>query len=122
MHASKLYIVLLADAQSHENQGRALHALLYAKQALAAGTEVKIVFDGGGVEWPGKMAQEDSHFHDMYMELVNKGVIDGVCSFCSEAFDVKDELEQLDINLIAEDNGHPNIGTKIAEGWQVITL
>lgn len=56
------------------------------------------------------------------MELLENGVILGVCSFCSEAFGVKDDLQIVRAKLIDEDEGHPNIGKYIADGWQVITL
>lgn len=117
----KLLIVLLADKSTHENMGRALHALLYAKQAKEAGLEVELIFDGGGVEWAADFPKND-HFKDIYLELLNEGVIKGVCSFCSEAFKVKDELEKLGANFINEDNGHPNIGKRVADSWQVLTL
>lgn len=119
--STPLTIVLLADKSTHENMGRALHALLYAKQALAAGLEVELIFDGGGVEWAADFPHNE-HFKAHYEELRAAGVIAGVCTFCAGAFKVTDELKQLDATFIKEDNGHPNIGAKIAAGRTVITL
>jgi len=118
----KLLVVLLADRSSHENAGRATHALLYAKQANEAKLTSKLIFDGGGTEWALEMTKELSHYHSLYKKLTEKGVILGVCRFCSKAFGIEDELKKVDASFIDEDQGHPNIGRYIAEGWQVITL
>lgn len=119
----KLTIVLLADASSHENLGRVLHAMMYARQAKEEGMDVEVIFDGGGVEWPTELAVEDHKLHEMYSNLKEEGVIEGVCEFCSDAFDVTDELEQSGETFLDEDQGHPNIGKKIAqEDTRVITI
>lgn len=122
MNMKKLLIVLLADKTTHENMGRALHALLYAKQARERGVKTELIFDGGGVEWAVEMAKPGHHFYALHQELLKGGVIQGVCAFCSGAFKVEDELKALGTTFIGEDNGHPNIGARIADGWQVLTL
>lgn len=116
-----LTIVLLSDKSTHENMARALHALLYAKQVHTAGLDVELIFDGGGVEWAADFPNNEN-FKDLYKELLDEGVIAGVCTFCAGAFNVADELKKLDAILVDEDNGHPNIGAKIAKGRTVITL
>lgn len=117
----KILIVLLADKSTHENMGRALHALLYAKQAQAEGITVELIFDGGGTEWAAAFPNHE-HFKEPYRELLESGVIKGVCSFCASAFHVEDELKALGANFLSEDNGHPNIGKRIADGWDVLTI
>lgn len=118
----KLLIILLADKWSHENMGRASHALLYAKQSLDSGLKVKLIFDGGGTEWAVEMAKESSHFHKLYKELIEKGVIFSVCKSCAKAFKVEEELKALNNPFNEEDQGHPNIGKYLALDWDVITL
>ncbi|MEX2515149.1 MAG: DsrE family protein [Candidatus Paceibacterota bacterium] len=117
----KILIVLMADTSTHENQGRALHALLFAKQAHEAGSDVKLIFDGGGVEWA-KQLPEHEKLSDLYQELKEEDIIGGACEFCSGAFGVKDELELADANLLDEADGHPNIGKRVANGWTPIIL
>ena len=114
-------IVLLADTSTHENEGRALHALLYAKQCHNAGLDTELIFDGGGVEWAAAFPSHE-HFKAMYEELVTAGVIAGVCTFCAGAFGVADELAASKAVMLDEDAGHPDIGKKIAAGRTVITL
>jgi len=121
MHTS-LTIVLLSDTTTHENLGRALHALLYAKQAREKGMDVELIFDGGGVEWAVEMAKKDHKLNGLYEELRASGVVKGVCGFCSAAFSVKDALLEAGDVFLEEDNGHPNIGARIAEGRTIITL
>ncbi|HUX81008.1 MAG TPA: hypothetical protein VMV38_01655 [Candidatus Paceibacterota bacterium] len=117
----KYLIVLLADSSTHENMGRALHALLYAKQLKTHGLEVELIFDGGGTEWAAKFPTHE-HFKKLYGELVTDGVIKGVCSFCAAAFHVEDELKALGANFISEDGDHPDIGGRIANGETLITI
>ncbi len=117
----KILIVLLADKSTHENMARALHALLYAKQAKAKGLEAELIFDGGGTEWAAEFPKNE-HFKKLHQELIDDGVIKGVCAFCAKAFKVEDELKALGANFISEDSGHPDIGARIADGWQVLII
>lgn len=110
---SKLTIVLLADASTHENEGRALHALLYALQADRAGMDVKLIFDGGGVEWAKDLADGNHKMHQHYKRLREKDMISGVCQFCAGAFEVNEKIKEL--TFLDEDNGHPDIGARMAE-------
>lgn len=110
----KLLIILLADKNGHENAGRAIHALLYARQAEKEGIETKLIFDGGGTEWAIEMAKKSSHYYKIYKELLQKGVIEGVCQSCSKAFDVEDKLKSLNIKFLGAAQGHPNIGKYFA--------
>ncbi|PIR42547.1 hypothetical protein COV25_02235 [candidate division WWE3 bacterium CG10_big_fil_rev_8_21_14_0_10_35_32] len=118
----KLLIILLADKWSHENVGRASHALLYAKQSLESGLKVKLIFDGGGTEWALEMTKESSHFHKLYKELIESGVIFDVCESCAKAFKVEEELKAMKELFNETDQGHPNIGKYLVSGWDVITL
>lgn len=111
----------MSDTESHENTGRALHALLYALQAKKAGSEVELIFDGGGVEWA-KRFPEDENFKELYEKARDEGIIKGVCTFCAGAFDAKDELDKTKTAFLDENNGHPNVGARISDGWQVMVL
>lgn len=121
MTNDKILVVLMADTSTHENKGRALHALLFAKQAMEADAEVELIFDGGGVEWAKELPGHDE-MGDLYQELQQAGVVAGSCEFCSNAFGVTGELEAAEMNLLAEADGHPNIGKRVADGWTPITL
>lgn len=90
----KILFVLLADKSTHENMARALHALLYSKQASEKGMTTELIFDGGGTEWATKFPKSE-HLKGLYESLLDKGVIKGVCAFCAKAFHVEDELKTL---------------------------
>lgn len=113
--------MLLAGATGHENLARALHALLYASQAKAKGMEVELIFDGAGAEWAAKLPKHE-RLSELYKQLVGNGVIKGVCSFCAGAFGVAEELKALGTSFLDEDNGHPNIGARIADGWATVVI
>ncbi|MBI2018593.1 DsrE family protein [Candidatus Daviesbacteria bacterium] len=118
----KILIVLLADKWSHENMGRASHALLYAKQSKESGLKVKLIFDGGGTEWAVEMTKESSHFYKLYKELIEAGVVFSVCESCAKAFKVEQDLKAVKDPFDEEDQGHPDIGKHLASGWDVIML
>ncbi len=69
MEKKKILVVLLADASTHENMARALHALLYAKQAHEKGADTELIFDGGGVEWAAALGKKEHRLHALYDEL-----------------------------------------------------
>ena len=117
----KILVVLLADKNGHENMARALHALLYAQQAKDHGLTVELIFDGGGTEWAATFPRHE-HFKPLYESLVASGVVKGVCAFCAKAFKVEDELKALGATFIAASAGHPDIGARLADGWDVITI
>lgn len=119
---NKIIIVLLADKSTHENMGRALHALLYAKQAKAKGAEVELIFDGGGVEWPVEMSKKENHLNDLYATLLNGGVIKGVCAFCANAFKVGNELKAIGANFLDDGGGHPDVGGRAARDWRILII
>ncbi|MBI2670183.1 MAG: DsrE family protein [Candidatus Yanofskybacteria bacterium] len=95
--------------------------LRQAKQAKAKGLEVELIFDGGGTQWAAEFPKND-HFKGLYQELLEGGVVKGVCSFCSKAFKVEDELKALGANFMDENNGHPDIGARIASGWETLII
>lgn len=117
----KLLIVLLAGADGHENLARALHALLYAGQAHAKGATVELIFDGAGTQWAAKLPANE-HLKELYQKLLSAGVVKGVCAFCAGAFGVADELKTLGGAFLDEDNGHPNIGARIVDGWETLVI
>ena len=58
----------------------------------------------------------------MYKELRETGVTNVICDFCSNAFQVKKELEDNKVPLTAEYKGHPGIARWADKGYQIIVL
>jgi hypothetical protein len=124
-HAAGRYaIILQAGKESHEGTARAVHALLYAKELKERGHEVVLIFDGAGTEWAEELSNPDSQskLKATYDELRKLGVVEVVCDFCANAFQVKERLSQRQAPLIAEYAGHPSIAKWIEQGYELIVL
>ncbi len=117
---SKAAVVILADTESHGDLGRLANAIETAKEFKEADAEVKIIFDGAGVKWIPQLAKEDNKLHNSYKKL--KDNIAGVCSYCSNAFGVKNAVISTGVKLLDEFEGHPSLKQYIDKGYQVITF
>jgi hypothetical protein len=117
---SKTAIVVLADTESHGDLGRLANAIETAKELKKADDEVKIIFDGAGVKWIPQLAKADNKLHNSFEKL--RGNIAGVCSFCSNAFGVKNAVLSTGIKLLDEFEGHPSLKHYIDNDYQVITF
>ncbi|MGK7392507.1 MAG: hypothetical protein ACNS60_19285 [Candidatus Cyclobacteriaceae bacterium M2_1C_046] len=84
---NKVAILILADSESHGDMGRVTNALEIAKEFKEHDDNVKIIFDGAGTTWVGKLADKDNKMNPLYEAV--KEDIEGACSFCANAFGVK---------------------------------
>lgn len=116
---SKTAIVVLADTETHGDLGRIANAIETAKELKTADDEVKIIFDGAGVKWIPKLADDSNKLHGSFEKLRDN--IAGVCSFCSNAFGVKNAVQSSGVKLLDEFEGHPSLKHYIDHGYQVIT-
>lgn len=66
--------------------GKVFHALTHAKQANRRGDEVELFFAGEATAWPEKLAVKTHPMHELFMEVLNAGVIEGACQNCAVAF------------------------------------
>ena len=117
---SKAAIVVLADTESHGDLGRIANAIETAKELKKGNDEVEIIFDGAGVKWIPKLADESNKLHGGFEKLRDN--IAGVCSFCSNAFGVKNAVQSANVKLLDEFEGHPSLKHYIDNGYQVITF
>lgn len=117
---NKVAILVLAEAESHGDLGRAVNALEVAKEFKDHGDEVQIVFDGGGTEWVGKLADSSHDAHTVYEAVKDK--IKGACKFCSGAFGVTDQVKEAGVTLLDEYENHPSVRSLVQDGYQVITF
>jgi hypothetical protein len=117
---AKACFVLLADTDTHEAIGRMANALTSAKEFVDAGDEAIVVFDGAGTRWVPELEAQDHRYHQLYMELLDH--IAGACSYCAQAFGVKDKIEASGVKLLTDYRGHPSLHTFVSDGYQVITF
>ena len=117
---AKLAIVVLADTKSRGELGRAVNALMTAKELKEAGDEVAIVFDGAGTGWVGVFANPEHRYHRLWLDV--KEVVAGACAYCSAAYQVKDAVEAAGIPLLSDFDDHPSLRGYLVKGYQVVTF
>jgi len=117
---AKIAVIVLADTETHGDLGRVVNALETAKECKEADDDIQIVFDGAGTQWVAELSQPDHRAHQLYKSVEDK--IAGACSFCATAFHVKEKIENTDVPLLDEFEGHPSIRKLITQGYQVVTF
>lgn len=120
---SKIAIILHAEPGTHDSMGRALHALLYAKELKEHGHDVLLVFDGGATKWIEEFKKPDNKLAPLYNEIISGDVVLGVCDYCIGAFGGdKEQVKKEGIPFLNDYNGHPSLAKLIEQGFQIITL
>ncbi|MGH2751842.1 MAG: DsrE family protein [Actinomycetota bacterium] len=113
-------ILVLAGTQTRADLGRVVNGLQIAREFKEAGDEVSVIFDGAGTEWVPELANSDHKYHKLFEQT--KEVVQGACSYCANAYGVKDEIAAGEVELIDEFDGHPSIRKLISNGYQVLTF
>ena len=113
-------LLVLAGTENKSDLGRVVNALQIARELDGAGDEVTVVFDGAGTQWIPVLSDEESKYHRLFAET--KENVAGACSYCAGAYGVKDAIENTDIDLLDEFDGHPSVRKLISNGYQVLTF
>lgn len=120
----KYVIILQAGKETHEGQARALHALLYSRELKEHGHDVVLIFDGAGTEWAEEWTNPNSQHHltPLYRELSKQGITNIICDFCANAFAARKSLQERNVPMTAEYQGHPSIAKWADQGYQILVL
>ena len=113
-------MLVLAGTETKADLGRVVNALQIARELDEAGDEVTIVFDGAGTQWVPTLSDEEHKYHRLFEETKEK--VAGACSYCAGAYGVKDAIENSDVDLLDEFDGHPSVRKLISNGYQVLTF
>jgi hypothetical protein len=117
---NKAALIVLADAESHADLGRAFNALVAAKEFKDGGDDIRLIIDGAGTRWPGALSDPKHLAHDAF-EAVSD-VVTGACDFCAKAFEAEEATRSAHVPLLNEYDGHPSIRRLVSDGYQVITF
>ena len=119
-HVANAAIIVLAGTESHADHGRLANALEAAKEfAETDGDNVKLIFDGAGVQWVPELEAPDSDYHELFESV---RVHAAVCDYCASAFDVADAVDASGLTTLAEYDGHPSIRDLVADDYEIITF
>lgn len=116
----KIAMIVLADSETHEGLGRVVNAMVATKEMVDAGDTVKLIFDGGGTVWPGELTRINHPAHDLWSSVHD--VVHGACSYCAEAFEATQGVEDAGVKLLDEYKRHPSFRNLLEDGYQVITF
>ena len=75
--------------------GRVYHALVYARQASLRGDEVRLFFAGDGTYWPEVLENDHPTMGEMFRELKERDVIEGVTRTCAMAYGRAESAEKI---------------------------
>ncbi|MCF7805335.1 MAG: hypothetical protein K9N46_09210 [Candidatus Marinimicrobia bacterium] len=117
---AKIGVVVLADTETHADLGRVVNAIETVKEAKEHGDDIKFIFDGAGTRWIPELADEEHDAHPLYKAVEDQ--ITGACKFCSRAFGVRKEMDELDVTLLDDYDEHPSLRTLVADGYEVLTF
>jgi hypothetical protein len=117
---SKAAIVVLADTETSGELGRVVNALTTAKEFKESGDEVALVFDGAGTKWVAELSDSDHKYSDLFDAVRDR--VAGACEYCSQAYGVRDDVEETGIELLGEYEHHPSLHRYAEDGYQVITF
>lgn len=116
----KVAIIVLAGTETHEGLGRVVNALEAVKELKEAGADVRLIFDGAGTQWVGKLTRPEHKVNGLFSAV--RANVSGVCGHCAGAFGARTGAQEFKVPLLSEYDGHPSFRKLIAEGYQVITF
>ena len=116
-------IILQAGNETNEGKARAVHALLYATELVEKGYEVALIFDGAGTGWANELSKAENPLHKHYLRIKELGMVEEICDYCAESFEVKEDLPEQQRKLLVGDyKGHPSLVKWIERGYRIIVL
>jgi hypothetical protein len=113
-------VVILADIETHGDEGRLTNALELAKEVRARGGDARIVFDGAGTRWIPKLAGADGMKGELFRSV--RDAVDGACSYCAGAFGVREMIKKTGVPLLDDFEGHPSLAGYLERGYEIVTF
>jgi hypothetical protein len=117
---NRIAVIVLADSESHADVGRMANAIEIIAEFSQAGEKAILIFDGAGVTWPGKLADQKHPLFKKFKDVKSNTL--GACAYCSKAFNSENGVKKAGIRLLDDFEGHPSIYNLVKEGYQIITI
>jgi len=117
---TKAAIVVLAGTESKSDLGRVVNAMEAVKEFKENGDEVRLIFDGAGVQWIGKLSEANHDYHSLFEEVRDR--VDGICKYCANAFEQTEAVERAELPFADEFEGHPSFRKLIQQNYSVLTF
>lgn len=120
----KLAVIILSDPKAGEEAlGRVFNALAVADEALRAGDEVEVLFNGTGTRWPEELTKMTHPANALYNAV--REAVKGASCGCAAVFGATKGVEASGLPLVkdkalAGTPGISNLRRYPAEGWQTL--
>jgi hypothetical protein len=101
---------------------RTFRGLSTANEFIQAGDDVKVVFDGSGVESIATILDPAHPLHGLYNSI--KLNIEGACAFCavSPSHNVKSTLDEAGVKLLTDYNGGASVRKYVDAGYTILSF
>lgn len=122
----KTAIIVMSDPKAGEEAlGRVFNALAVAHEAVQAGDEVEIVFNGAGTRWPEELTQPTHPANAVYNAV--REAVKGVSCACATVFGATHGADACGLPLLNDKAlpgtpGMSNLRRYLVEGWKTLVF
>lgn len=99
-----------------------IHVLLNGLQLQANGHQCKIIIEGEATRLVPEISQEGHFLYALYRQMLEKGLLEGVCRACSQKTQVIETIEKEGLPLLDDMSGHPGMAKYIEQGFEIINF
>jgi hypothetical protein len=106
-------------------QGQAMcfiHVLLNGLELSAKGHQCKIIVEGEATKLIPEISREGHFLNGLYRQMLDKGLLAGVCRACSAKMQVLEEIQKAGLPLLDDMSGHPGMANYIEQGFEIINF
>lgn len=121
------YALIVRDIAPPQGRGKVAHTITNALALKAAGHEVKVLFEGQGVEWLALFHKRDDkftqHYGPRFDEAHAAGLLGGTCNFCTTVrFKVAKSATHYGVPLYGDEGQHGSLAPLLEDGYQVLSF
>ena len=121
------YALIVRDIEPPQGRGKVAHTITNALELHAEGHDVKVLFEGQGVEWLALFQKREDkftqHYGPRFDEAHGAGLLGGACNFCTSVrFKVGDSAHHFGVPLYGEEGQHGSLVGFLNDGYQILSF
>ena len=99
-----------------------IHVLLNGLEMKNAGYDCKIIVEGEATTLLPEINEEKHFLHGLFQQVLDAGLIEGVCRACSMKMQVLEKIEKIGLPLLDDMSGHPGMTKYIEQGYEILNF
>jgi len=99
-----------------------IHVLLNGLEMQAKGHQCKIIVEGEATRLIPEISREGHFLNALYRQMLDKGLLEGVCRACSSKMQVLEDIKAAGLPLLDDMSGHPGMAKYIEQGFEIINF